>query len=140
MDLIQLLAGIPIAQASQGGGGAGGVGAIIGIVYLAFIIFMIASVWKVFSKAGQPGWGCIIPIYNAILFLKIAGKPLWWFILFFIPLVNIIVGIIALVAVAEKFGKGAGFAVGMLLLPFIFYPILGFGSAQYEGGAEPAPE
>jgi len=133
MDLVHLLAGVPLAQASRGGGI---VGAVIGIVYLAILIFLLASVWKVFSKAGQPGWGCIIPIYNIVLMLKIAGKPIWWIILLFIPLVNLIVGIIVALAVAQKFGKGAGFGIGMILLPFIFYPILGFGSAQYQGSTE----
>jgi len=92
---------------------------------------MIASMWKIFTKAGKPGWAAIIPIYNLIVLLEIAGKPLWWFILMLIPFVNIVVFIMVLVSIARNFGKGVGFAIGMLLLPFIFYPMLGFGDARY---------
>jgi hypothetical protein len=110
-----------------------GTGAVIGIIYLAFVILIIVSMWKVFTKAGEPGWAAIVPIYNAIVFLKIAGKPGWWFILLIIPIVGLVVMILALVSFAERFGKGAGFVIGLLLLPFIFFPILAFGDAQYLG-------
>ena len=106
--------------------------ALLWIVWLAVIVFLIAALWKVFVKAGQPGWASIIPIYNAYVLLKIAGKPGWWLILYIIPLVNLIIAVIVSIAVAEKFGKGAGFGIGLLLLGFIFYPILGFGSVQYK--------
>jgi hypothetical protein len=102
-------------------------------LYVAFIVFLIASVWKTFSKAGQPGWAAIIPIYNLIVWLRIAGKPWWWMLLMFIPIVSIVIAIIATVEFARAFGKGGGFAVGLIFLPFIFYPILGFGSARYVG-------
>jgi hypothetical protein len=95
--------------------------------------------WKVFVKAGRPGWAVLVPIYNTYVFLKIAGKPGWWLIWFFIPLVNIIVGIIATVALAQSFGKGTGFAVGLIFLPVIFIPILAFGEAQYVGEGASAP-
>ena len=103
-------------------------------ILLAALLLMIVSMWRVFTKAGEPGWAVLIPIYNAYVFLKIAQKPGWWLILFFIPFVNIVVWIIAAVAVARYFGKGSGFAVGMILLPIVFYPILAFGDAQYSGG------
>ncbi len=106
-------------------------GGIIIIVWLAVMVVMIAALWKVFVKAGKPGWAVLIPIYNAYVFLQIAGKPGWWLVLLFIPLINIVAGIIALASLAKKFGKGTGFVVGLILLPFIFYPILGFGDAQY---------
>ena len=108
----------------------GGAGLLL-IVPLAIAIFMVASIWKVFTKAGQPGWAVLIPIYNAYVLLKIAGKPGWWLILMCIPLVNIVVWIIALAGLSTNFGKGAGLVVGLLLLPFVFYPILGFGNAKY---------
>jgi hypothetical protein len=108
-------------------------GAIIGLVYLAIFVAVIAGFWKVFTKAGKPGWAAIVPIYNLVVLLEIAGKPLWWIVLFLIPLVNIVMGIIVSIAVAQKFGKSAGFGVGLGLLGFIFYPILGFGDAQYQG-------
>ncbi len=113
------------------GAAAGGVGIIGIIIYLVVIVFMIAAFWKVFAKAGQPGWGSLVPIYNTYLMLKIAGKPGWWLLLMFIPVVGFVVWILATIALAENFGKGAGFAIGLIFLPLIFYPILGFGSAEY---------
>ena len=100
---------------------------------LAFIALMIASLWKVFTKAGEPGWAAIVPIYNTIVILKIAGKPWWWFLLMLIPLVNFVIMIIAIVALAKNFGKGVGFAIGLIILPFIFFPILAFSDATYLG-------
>jgi uncharacterized protein DUF5684 len=118
----------PTTGVSPLGAGLGMVGI---IVWVAFAVLMIASMWKIFTKAGKPGWAAIIPIYNLIVLLEIAGKPLWWFILMLIPFVNIVVFIIVLLSIARNFGKGVGFAIGMLLLPFIFYPMLGFGDARY---------
>jgi Gpi18-like mannosyltransferase len=94
---------------------------------------MIASIWKVFTKAGKPGWAALVPIYNLVVMLEIAGKPLWWFILFLIPVVNLVAAFITYISLAERFGKGAGFGIGLILLGPIFFPILGFGSAQYQG-------
>jgi len=102
------------------------------IVWLAVVLLMVASLWKVFVKAGEPGWAAIVPIYNIFVLLKIAGKPAWWFILMLIPIVNFIVFIIVCIALAERFGKGAGFGVGLGLLGIIFFPILGFGDATYR--------
>jgi hypothetical protein len=120
------------------GGGAGGV--VVGIIYLAILVLMIASMWKVFVKAGKPGWAAIVPIYNIVVLLQIANKPIWWIILYCIPIVNFIIMIIVFVALAKAFGKGVGFAIGLLLLSVIFFPILAFGSAQYVGaGAAPTP-
>jgi len=106
-----------------------------GMSILIFIVAIVelVAMWKVFVKAGKPGWAVIIPIYNVIVFLQIAGKPAWWFILYLVPVVNLVIAIIATLAFAEKFGKGAGFGIGLLLLSFIFVPILGFGSAKYSG-------
>jgi hypothetical protein len=105
------------------------------LIWIALVVLMIASMWKVFVKAGQPGWGCLIPIYNVYLMLKIAGKPGWWLILFFIPIVSLVVSVIVVVAFAANFGKGVGFALGLLFLGFIFCPILAFGDAQYVGAS-----
>lgn len=104
----------------------------IWIIYAVVIVLMIAGMWKVFEKAGQPGWGAIIPIYNVYLLILIAGKPAWWLILYLIPFANLIALILVTVGVARNFGQSDGFAVGMIFLPFIFYPILGFGSATYQ--------
>jgi hypothetical protein len=106
-----------------------GVEAIIGIL-------MIAALWKIFSKAGKPGWGSLIPIYNTILLIQAAGKPTWWFFILwlFVP------AIIVLFALARSFGKGIGFGFGLLFLPLIFFPILGFGSAQHISATVAATE
>ena len=120
-------------QASYEGGAAMGTGVLI--FWFAVMILMIVSMWKIFTKAGKPGWAAIIPIYNIIVLLEIAGKPLWWIILFFIPLVNLIAAILVTVAFAKSFGKGAGFAIGLLLLGIVFYPILAFGDATYQGAS-----
>ena len=110
-----------------------------GLIFLAIVVGIIAGIWKVFTKAGKPGWAAIVPIYNLIILLEIAGKPLWWFILFLIPIANRVAAILVGIAVAQKFGKGSGFGVGLALLGFIFYPILGFGDAKYQGASQPPP-
>ncbi len=109
-------------------------GLLVGLaVYFVVIILMFAGVWATFVKAGRPGWASIIPIYNGIVLIDIARKPLWWFLLMMIPFVGIIFAIIVMVAIARNFGRGGGFAIGLILLPFIFWPILGFGSSEYIG-------
>ncbi len=115
------------AQDDLGGGGA-----IFMIIWLAIVGVVIAGLWQTFSKAGKPGWGAIIPIYNVVLLLEIAGRPIWWILLLLIPFVNFIVAIIVGIDVARNFGKGVGFGLGLAILGFIFYPILGFGDARYQ--------
>ena len=103
------------------------------IFYVAIIGLMIASAWKVYEKAGQPGWAGIVPIYNIVVLCKIIGKPTWWTLLIFIPIVNYVILIMMFHGLSKSFGKGAGYTVGIILLPFIFYPMLAFGDAQYIG-------
>jgi hypothetical protein len=103
------------------------------VIGLLIALVLIVAMWKVFTKAGQPGWASIIPIYNLYVWCKIVGRPGWWILLMLIPFVNIIVGIILCIDMAKSFGKGAGFGIGLALLGVIFVPILGFGSAQYQG-------
>src|SRR5262245_26758047 len=95
--------------AAQQDDAAGMIAGIFGLGFavfmFAFFVLMIVSVWKVFTKAGKPGWAAIVPIYNIIVMLEIVGKPLWWIVLFLIPLVNFIAGILVSIALAEKFGK-----------------------------------
>lgn len=105
------------------------------VVPLLVAVVMIAAMWKVYSKAGQPGWAAIVPIYNIIVLLKVAGRPTWWLVLFLIPLVNVVAIIIVTMDIAKSFGKSTGFGIGMLFLSFIFYPILAFGDARYVGPA-----
>ncbi len=119
---------------ADSGGGTGQI--IFLIIYLAVIVLAIAGVWKTFEKAHQPGWAAIVPFYNIYIMLKIAGRPGWWLLLIiFVPCVNAIVWIIMCLDIAKSFGKGTGFGIGLVFLGFIFYPILGFGDAQYQGVA-----
>ena len=113
--------------------------AIFGFIWVAVLVPVLAGTWKAFAKAGQPGWACIVPIYNIYVILQIAGKPGWWLlVILFVPFANLVMMILACVEVAKNFGKSAGFGVGLALLACIFFPILGFGSAKYQGGAAPA--
>ena len=112
--------------------------AIVGIIYLGIIVLMIVSMWKIFTKAGKPGWAIFIPIYNAIVWLEIAKKPWWWIFLMLIPYIGMIWGIWALNMVVKNFGKDVGFTIGCIFLPFIFIPILGLGDAKYIGTDEAA--
>ena len=108
--------------------------AIIPLLFaLAFVVFIIASLWKIYEKAGEEGWKCIIPIYNIIVLLKIVGKPWWWLFLMLIPIVNYVFLIWTWNMLSKSFGKDEGFTVGLVLLGFIFLPILAFGDARYIG-------
>jgi len=118
---------------------AGGGSRVPGIIGLLIGLLIIVAMWKVFTKAGQPGWASIIPIYNLYIWCKIVGRPWWWILLMLIPFVNFIVAIILCIDMAKSFGKGAGFGIGLALLGLIFWPILGFGSAQYQGAAAAEP-
>ena len=102
------------------------------IITIAWVAFLIVSMWKVFEKAGQPGWAAIIPIYNLYILILVAGRPGWWLILMLVPFVNIVVEIIVSIDVARNFGKSTGFGIGLFFLSFIFYPILAFGEAAYQ--------
>lgn len=121
---------------SSSAGALAGLFAIIMAMLIPIIIVTVITIigqWKVFTKAGKPGWACIIPIYNLIVMLEIVGKPLWWVILFFIPCVNIIFLVWTFNLLSKSFGQSEGFTIGLLLLGFIFWPILGFGNYQYLG-------
>ena len=118
-------------ETDYGSGAAAGMGLGVTLVWLAVVILVIVGIWKIFTKAGQPGWASIVPIYNLIVLLQVAGKPLWFIVLFFIPIANLVALILVNIALAKAFGKGGGFAAGLILLPVIFLPILGFGSATY---------
>jgi hypothetical protein len=96
-------------------------------------VISIIGMWKVFEKAGKPGWAAIIPIYNHIILLEIVGKPIWWIFLFLVPCVNIIYAVWTTNLLSKSFGQSEGFTIGLLLLPFVFFPVLGFGNYQYLG-------
>lgn len=114
--------------------GAGTVSMILGLIgisgVLAIFLYLI-PLWRIFQKAGRPGWEAIVPIYDTVVLCKIVGKPGWWVLLCFIPVVGFIIPILLCIQLAKCFGKGSGFAVGLILLSFIFIPILGYGGAKY---------
>lgn len=105
------------------------------VLIIALALIVIISTWKIFEKAGKPGWAALIPIYNVIILLDIVGRPRWWIILFLIPIANIIASVIVVLELAKSFGKGVGFALGLLFLNAIFIPILAFGGATYQGNS-----
>jgi len=98
-------------------------------------ILLVVGSWKTFQKAGQPGWAILIPIYNYLVALRIAGRPWWWILLLLIPLVNLVVHVVVNIDIAKSFGKGTGFGIGLWILPFIFFAILGFGESRFTGKA-----
>ncbi len=103
------------------------------LIILLIFILMIASMWKIFEKAGREGWKSIIPFYNVWVLAEIVGKPGWLGLLMVIPYVGLIVAVYIYYLLAKSFGKGVLFTLGLFFLPFIFFPILGFGDAQYQG-------
>ncbi len=131
-----------LLQEDAGSGAAAaliGIGSVVFLFALALGIICLIAMWKVFTKAGQPGWAILIPIYNLYIMMKIAGKPGWWVVLCFIPLVNLIIMLLMAIGIAQAFGRSTAFGVIMLFfLGIIGYLILGFGSSKYVGAAAAA--
>lgn len=101
-------------------------------VYIAAILLYVIAMWRIFEKAKKPGWAAIIPFYNVYVQLEIVGRPGWWLILYFIPLVNIVVSLIVAIDMAKAFGKSTAFGViGLWLFSIVGYLMLGYGKAQY---------
>ena len=101
------------------------------LVLIPLVVFMIIAQWKIYEKAGKPGWASIVPVYNAIVLLEIVKKPIWWIALLFIPFANFVILIIIYIELAKVFRKDIGFALGLVFLSPIFIMILGFSSAKY---------
>ena len=115
--------------------GLGGLLAILGaylVFVLAIAVVMLISMWKIYSKAGQPGWAVLVPIYNIVVLLKIVRKPVWWILLMCIPFLNAIIAILIYLELAKVFNKETGFGLGMVFLPIIFLPMLAFGKSEYQ--------
>lgn len=109
---------------------------IIALIPLAIVILTIAGMWKTFAKADQPGWAAIIPIYNIWIIIKITQNEWWWLLLvLFVPIVNFFAYIKLSIDLAKSFGRGLGFGLGLVFLPFIFFPLLGFGEDRYQWGS-----
>jgi len=104
------------------------------LLTLPILIFSLATIWIVYTKAGKPGWASLIPIYNIVVLLEIVGKPWWWILLFFIPVVNIVFLIWTYNMLSKSFGQSEGFTVGLILLSVIFFAILAFSKEiTYQG-------
>jgi hypothetical protein len=129
---------VTFAADADGGGIMATFAAMMGtilLIFAAIFIFSVIVLWKIFDKAGQPGWAAIVPIYNAyVLIVEVCQLSIVWFIVYLIPCTSFIAAIMVALKLAEKFGKEVGFAVGLILLPIIFYPLLAFGDARYRAG------
>ena len=108
---------------------------------VAIVGYLVAALplMGVFLKADEPGIAAFIPIWNALVLLKIVGRPWWWLILYIIPIVGFIVAIVVFYDLAKSFGHGVGFTIGLVLLSWIFLLILWLDSSRYLGPrGEPA--
>ena len=136
---------LPLLLAQNNDEAAGAIGAMLGMccncLALLAAIVVCVGLWKLFEKAGQPGWAGIIPFYNMyVVTTAIARKEVLWFILLLIPCVNIVAAFIIWIEVAKNFGKDPLYGVGLALLPFIFVPLLGFSDARFQpAGPTPPP-
>ena len=103
------------------------------VVSIVLGLIGLISHWIIFKKADEPGWASIVPLYNAFVMFRIAWGNGWKVLWLLVPLVNVVVAIILQTKLARSFGKSTGFALGLIFLPIIFYPILAFGEARYQG-------
>ena len=122
-----------LALATQDGGN----GPAIIVAIAAALVYLVAS-WRIYTKAGEPGWTAIVPIVSTLYLLKIVGRPFWWFFILLIPFAGMVFGIVALHDLSRSFGHGGWFTTGLLFLPFIFWPVLAFSGARYVGPAAAA--
>lgn len=110
------------------------IGAIIGLlvqILLLFVLLIYEALWKIYKKAGKAGWASLVPIYSIIVLLDIVKKPSWWLLLLLIPIVNIIFAIWMTNLLSKRFGKNESFTLGLIFLPFVFYPLLGLSKTQF---------
>jgi hypothetical protein len=109
-------------------------------VVVGVLVMMVASIWRIFSKAGEAGWKCLIPIYSAFVMQRILGRPWWWVLWLCVPGLNLIPAVIECFDLAKVFGKGAGYGLGLLFLGPIFMLALAFGNARYVGPNRSTPQ
>lgn len=117
----------------EGAADTGVAGSIGGILGLVWGLIVIIGLWRVFTKAGQPGWASLVPIYNAWVLLKIVGRPGWWLVALLVPVVNVIFGLLLCIDLAKSFGKGSLYGLGLAFFSAIFTVHLGLGDARYGG-------
>jgi hypothetical protein len=130
-------------ETSSSSSGGGAVGIVFAVIAVVFVVLQLIGFWKTLEKGGESGaWslllltGCLYPV-AFVPVAKLTGRPTWWVILLYVPFVNIVVLAILSIDLAKSFGKSTGYGIGLWLLSFIFYPMLGFGSATYQGPANP---
>ena len=136
------------ASDSAAAGAASAIFGVFALVWLAIIVVFLISLWRLFVKAGKPGWAAIVPIYNQIVMLEIAGRPVWWFLIaMFVPFFGWWVQIVWFIDFAKSYGKSTGYGVFVALLPLIAVPVLAFSKTAYVGpaaagfdGFVPAPD
>ena len=104
---------------------------VIGAISLGLVLLSVVAMWRLFSKAGQPGWHALVPVLNTYTLIKVSGRPGWWFFLFFVPCVGYVAAIIVFYDVAKAFGRSSAFGVGTVVLSPIFFAILAFGSSEH---------
>jgi hypothetical protein len=109
------------------------------VIVIPIVLIAIVAIWRVFTKAGQPGWAVLIPFYNLYVYSQVVKRPGWWMLLYFASIIPVVgslavlfVSIIDSLRLAKLFGKSSGFGVGIILLGVVFLPILAFGDADYD--------
>jgi hypothetical protein len=106
--------------------------AVLALLWWPLVVTAAVGAWLAFSKAGRPGWACLVPVYNGLEFLRVAKLPSWLWVLFLVPVVNVVLFAVACLRVARAFRKSRRFAVGLMLLPPVYMAILGMGTARYR--------
>ena len=124
---------VNVADVAVASGAMAGLGFTMIFMFL-FFIFLLVCMYKVYKKAGRKGWEALVPIYNIVVLMQIAGLPSWYIVLYFVPIANIYVMFKTYIELAHKFGKSTGFGILLIFFSFVFLPILAFGDATYNGG------
>jgi hypothetical protein len=104
-----------------------------GLAGIIIALIIMIGMFKLYEKAGEKAWAALVPIYNLYVLYKITWGQGWYFLLLLVPLLNLVIAVITAFRLSRAFGKGTGFGFGLLLLPCLFYPILGYGDARYQG-------
>jgi hypothetical protein len=106
------------------------------LIFLAFVavflLVIVASMARVFRKAGRSGWAALVPIYNLIVLLEIAGKPVWWVAFTPVPVVNLVLGARLGIGLADRFNRGRLFGLGLFFLAPLFLPVLAYSNLRYR--------
>lgn len=109
------------------------------VIILAIYIYMAICLMKMAKKTNTPNaWFAWIPILNTVLMIQIAKKPIWWIILFFIPIVNIVIAILIWMGVAKQLGKPEWMGV-LMIIPIVNFIIAGYLAFSKNNSVSPQP-